>query len=64
MKCPGCGSGQVRKRRRDVLFRCKVCGMYFTENEVRREKVKTQSGSGTVAGKILIGRGTRWGAGW
>lgn len=64
MKCPCCNSGQIRQRKRDRRMRCQLCGNAFYPSEIRVEKTKTLSGSGVIAGKILVGRGMKWGAGW
>jgi uncharacterized Zn finger protein (UPF0148 family) len=65
MKCPNCNSGQIRQRR-DGMCRCHLCGHGFSPNEAKERKPKetAQRGSGAIAGKIVIGRGSMWGAGW
>lgn len=61
--CPNCESSNVRKdgtsKYGDQVWRCSDCGRHFGyERKVRGVK------SGVIAGKIEIGRGMKWGAGW
>lgn len=65
MNCPECGASWYRIRKNGTM-RCNACSHTFSPGDVKPivEKRKTHSGSGVIAGKIQMGRGMKWGAGW
>ena len=72
--CPECLGAANKPRVGRNRCRCRLCGYSFElEDAIHREplpargpvkriepKPRTKSGSGHIAGRIVIGRGTRW----
>ena len=72
--CPKCGGSAAKPRVGRNYCRCRLCGLSFLlEDAIHREplpargptkaiqpKPRTKSGSGVIAGRIVIGRGMRW----
>ena len=64
--CPACHSSQVYRTKKGMM-ECHTCNDRFGEHDLAfakpAPKPKTPSGSGIIAGRIVIGRGAKWGAG-
>jgi transposase-like protein len=61
-RCPRCRLTDINKRL-DETYRCKRCANVFLTPIVGTKTMREKT-TGRVAGKIVIGRGTRWGAGY
>lgn len=61
-RCSRCGRDDVKRDgktpRREQRYKCGHCGELMIARNVRES-----SGSGVIAGRIEIGRGSFWGAG-
>lgn len=63
IECPACGSHQTYRTRRFHRVECHTCNINFRDGEKRtRPEVvhRSKNGSGHYAGRITIGRGSRW----
>jgi len=63
VECAACGSHQVYRQRRRYGLECHTCNTSFLEGESRPQSTrhsKRSCGSGQLAGRITIGRGSRW----
>jgi len=63
IECPACGSHQTFRLRRRGHLVCRTCNSQFSSAEQRPEVTRHRRhfcGSGKIADRITIGRGSRW----
>lgn len=55
-RCPGCGSGWLKRRKNAELIQCLTCEHAFPASQVikRATRERTDSGSGQFAGRIVV----------
>jgi len=63
IECAACGSHRVYRGRRRGNLQCRTCNTYFHDGEERPEAEESRRrscGSGHIADRITVGRGSRW----